>query len=96
MRRMYETLATTHRAGEPIYANDSDAAPLDYYFPRLRPDLHASVLETTRGGGWYVQRGRFRPIGADLVMRDGTVVLARVPSPPDNAPSRSDPSLRAR
>jgi hypothetical protein len=78
MRSMYKSLAESHRPGEPIYANRSQVVPLDYYFPQLRADLHSIELDAPRGGGWYLQQTGFRTEGADLVLREGDVVLARV------------------
>ena len=78
MRSMYATLAASHRAGEPIYAMRSEAPPFDYYYPAL-PDLHPIDLDAPRGRGWYLQGKNFRTAGADVVLREGDVILARFP-----------------
>lgn len=81
MRQIVDTIRTVHRTGEPIYADLSYAAPLSYYAPELRNDLHSVTMTAAAGPGWYVQRGsRFTlPPQPALVVRSGDTLALRVP-----------------
>lgn len=74
LRQMFATVA---QSPGPVYADPSFAAPLRYYHPEL--DVRAGAMPAPAGAGWYVQRaGTFTPDGAAIVIRQGTVVAARV------------------
>ena len=74
LRQMFAAVA---RSPETVYADPAFATPLRYYYPAL--DVRAVALRAPAGRGWYVQRqAAFTPRGADLVIREGAVVAARV------------------
>jgi len=79
LRTMFATVARSAPT-ETIYVDPSEAAPLAYYYPELRPRLRIGSLQTTEGAGWYIERGRgFDPRGAGIVIREGNIVAAHVP-----------------
>jgi hypothetical protein len=80
LRPVVTMIANGHRDGEPVYADPSYAAVLDYYAPAMRKDLRPEIVPAPVGPGWYVQRpSRFTAPNALVILRDRQVVAARVP-----------------
>lgn len=80
LRPLIDTVRRGHRAGEPIYADPSYAAPLDYYVPEARADLRSVIVSAPSARGWYVQQAsRFRAPEGLVVARTKHVIAARVP-----------------
>lgn len=74
---LHEIYATVTRDRMTIYADPSFAAPLHYYHPEA--DVRSTIVGEPAGPGWYIQRdGRFLPRGANVVIREGNVLAARV------------------
>jgi hypothetical protein len=81
LRALFATISNGHRPGEPIYADPSYAAPLQYHAPETGADLHAVVVTAPSGPGWYLQQApAFEGRGASLVVRSGNTIVVHVPA----------------
>jgi hypothetical protein len=72
---LFEAVAASHDAGEPIYADPSLGAPLRFYHPELAKDLRAPAAAAARG--WPLRRGSGETRGSVAIIRVGEATAVR-------------------